>query len=257
MEIAAWQIIALTIYAFVAIYDALETNLGLNRPIQAGFFAGLILGDVTLGLAVGATLQLMILGVGTYGGASIPDYMSGAIIGTAFGIMSGLGVEFAIGVAVPIGLFLVQLDILARFANTFFQHRADKYAEEENYKGVERMNILGIIPWGLSRAIPVAIALIFGPEIVDTLVNIAPEWLLNGLRVAGKVLPALGIAILLRYLPAKKYAAFIIAGFVLAAFLKISMIGVAITGLAIGLLVYQRSVEKSSAFAEGGVDEDE
>lgn len=257
MEIAAWQIIALTIYAFIAIYDSLETNLGLNRPIQAGFFTGLILGDITLGLAVGATLQLMVLGVGTYGGASIPDYMSGAIIGTAFGIMSGQGVEFAIGIAVPIGLFLVQLDVLARFTNTYFQHKADKYAEEENYDGVERMNLLGIIPWGLSRAIPVAIALIFGAEIVDTLVNIAPEWLLNGLRVAGKVLPALGIAILLRYLPVKRYAAYLLIGFVLGAFLGISMIGVAIAGLALGLLVYQRSQNKVIVTAEGGADEDE
>jgi len=257
MEIALWQIIALTVYAFIAIYDSLETNLGLNRPIQAGFFTGLILGDVTLGLAVGATLQLMILGVGTYGGASIPDYMSGAIIGTAFGIMSGLGVEFAIGVAVPIGLFLVQLDILARFANTFFQHRADRYAEEGNFRAVERMNILGIIPWGLSRAIPVLVALAFGPEIVDTLVSVTPEWLLNGLRVAGKVLPALGIAILLRYLPSKKYSAYLLIGFVLAAFLKVSMVGVALAGLALGLLVYQRSQEKTALSSEGGVDEDE
>ncbi|MBZ2174959.1 PTS sugar transporter subunit IIC [Schnuerera sp. xch1] len=257
MEITAWQIIILSIYAFVAIYDSLETNIGLNRPIQAGFFTGLILGDVTLGLAVGATLQLMVLGVGTYGGASIPDYMSGAVIGTAFGIMSGLGVEFAIGIAVPIGLFLVQLDILARFTNTFFQHRADKYAEDGNFDGVERMNLLGIIPWGLSRAIPVAIALIFGPEIVDALVNITPQWLLNGLSVAGKVLPALGIAILLRYLPAKRYLPYLLIGFALAAFLQVSMIGVAIVGLALGLLVYQRSREQLSIAGKGGVDEDE
>lgn len=161
------------------------------------------MGNVTLGLAVGATLQLMILGVGTYGGASIPDFMTGAIIGTAFGVISGQGIEFAIGLAVPIGLLLVQLDVLARFANTFFQHRADKYAEEGNFKKVETMNILGIIPWGLSRAIPVFVALLFGHEIVEQLVKVFPSWLTSGLSVAGKVLPALGIAILLRYLPVK------------------------------------------------------
>ena len=32
MEITAGQIIILTIYAFFAIYDALELDLGLSRP---------------------------------------------------------------------------------------------------------------------------------------------------------------------------------------------------------------------------------
>ncbi|NMB08433.1 MAG: PTS sugar transporter subunit IIC [Tissierellia bacterium] len=257
MEITTGQIIILTIYAFVAIYDALETDIGLSRPIQAGFFTGLIMGDVKLGLAVGATLQLMILGVGTYGGASIPDYMSGAIIGTAFGVISGQGVEFAIGIAVPIGLFLVQLDVLARFTNTYFQHKADKYADEGKFKKVEQMNLLGIIPWGLSRAIPVMVALIFGHEIVDGLVKVFPTWLMDGLALAGKILPALGIAILLRYLPVKRYMPYLLIGFVLAAFLDVTMVGVAIIGLALGLLAYQKRQEQSVYVAGGGADEDE
>ena len=59
-------------------------------------------------------------------------------MGTAYAIISGKGAEYGIGVAVPIGLLLTQLDILGRMANTFFQHKADRYAEEGNYKGVER-----------------------------------------------------------------------------------------------------------------------
>ena len=67
-------------------------------------------------------------------------------MGTAYAIISGKGAEYGIGVAVPIGLLLTQLDILGRMANTFFQHKADRYAEEGNYKGVERCNVLGIFP---------------------------------------------------------------------------------------------------------------
>jgi len=251
-----FQIIALTIYAFLAMIDALETDIGLSKPIQAGFFTGLIMGDVGLGLAVGATLQLMILGVGTYGGASIPDFMTGAIIGTAFGVISGKGLEFAIGLAVPIGLFLVQLDVLARFTNTYFQHKADKYAEDGDIKGIERMNILGALPWGLSRAVPVFIALIFGTEIVQGLLKVFPSWLMGGLKVAGGILPALGIAILLRYLPVKRYFAYMLVGFVGAAYLKIPMVGVALLGLALAYMVYQRNSDTPNTLA-GGVGEDE
>ena len=77
-HIAVWQIALLTLYSGLAIYDGNNTTLGLVKPSMAGFFAGLIMGDMTTGLIVGGTLNLLVLGVGNFGGASIPDYMSGA-----------------------------------------------------------------------------------------------------------------------------------------------------------------------------------
>ena len=123
MTIEGWQILVICLFAFIQIIDVITVNVGLGYPLNAGMITGLIMGDVTTGLAVGATLQLMVLGVGTYGGASIPDFTTGAIIGTIFAVISGKGIEFAIGLAVPVGLLLIQLDILARFLNTFFLHR--------------------------------------------------------------------------------------------------------------------------------------
>ena len=73
-HIAVWQIALLTLYSGLAIYDGNNTTLGLVKPSMAGFFAGLIMGDMTTGLIVGGTLNLLVLGVGNFGGASIPDY---------------------------------------------------------------------------------------------------------------------------------------------------------------------------------------
>lgn len=255
MHITVFQIIAITVYAFIGQFDALETDFGLSRPIFAGLFAGLVMGDMRLGLEVGATLQLMILGVGTYGGASIPDYMTAALLGTVFGVLSGKGLNFAIGLAVPIGLLLVQLDVLARFTNTIFMHKADKYAENGDIKGIERMNLLGVLPWGLSRALPAFIACIFGSNIVNTIVKYLPMWLMGGLKTAGGILPVVGIAILLRFLPTKKYIPFLIIGFVLAAYLKVPMVGVALAGLALAFLDYQKNDNNTNSLE--GVDEDE
>lgn len=258
MHITILQILAITIYSFVGIYDALETDIGLSRPVFAGLFAGIVMGNPALGLEVGATLQLMILGVGTYGGSSMPDYMTAALLGTVFGVLSGQGLKFAIGLAVPVGLLLVQLDVLARFSNTFFQHKADKYAANGNIKGVERMNILGVLPWGLSRAIPTFIACIFGSQIVSTIVKYLPDWLMGGLKTAGGILPVVGIAILLRFLPTKKYVAFLIIGFVLSAYLKVPMVGVAIAGLAMAIIDYSKNTaEETKQNQMGGMGEDE
>ena len=257
MELRVIQIILLSLYAFVAINDQIHSDFGLNRPLLAGCFAGIVMGDLAFGLTVGATLQLMVLGVSNFGGSSIPDFMSAALIGTALGVISGQGEEFGIGLAVQAGMLLVQIDVLARFANTFFQHQADKYAEEVNLKKIEMMNILGVLMWGLSRAVPVFICLILGSKVVTSFVSYFPVWLSSGLKVAGGLLPAVGIAILLRYLPTKKYIPYLLMGFVLAAYLGVPMLGVAICGLALALLFYRQGGFNEAKAETGGMDDDE
>ena len=100
MTIEWWQIALLTIYAGFSFYDGDNTTFRTVKPTMAGFFAGLILGDIQTGLIVGGTLNLLVLGVGNFGGASIPDYMTGALLGTAFAIESGKGAEFGVTLAI-------------------------------------------------------------------------------------------------------------------------------------------------------------
>ena len=62
MTIEWWQIALLTIYAGFSFYDGNNTTFGTVKPTMAGFFAGLILGDIQTGLIVGGTLNLLVLG---------------------------------------------------------------------------------------------------------------------------------------------------------------------------------------------------
>lgn len=125
MELTIYQVMLLTVYSFIAINDSLITNT-LTQPVVSGFVAGLIMGDMKVGLTVGATLQLMRLGIAAFGGASIPDYFSGALLGTVFAVLSGQGAKFGVGLAVPVSLLMLQLDVVARFCNVFLLHRIDK-----------------------------------------------------------------------------------------------------------------------------------
>ena len=233
MTIQWWQILLLTCLAFWAIIDQLTVSI-VNNPLAIGMISGIIMGDITTGLAVGATLQLMVLGVSTYGGASMPDFMTGAIVGTVYAVISGKGVQFAIGLAVPVGLLMVQLDVLARFANTIFQHRIDTFIKDR----------WGTFTWGFSRAIPVFILLVVGNDVVKAILRIIPAWLTDGLKVSGHILPIVGIAILLRYLPTKRFISYLAIGFIAAAYLKMPMLGVALLGAALAYLHYTCEVEK-------------
>lgn len=253
MEIQMWQIIALSALAFFAICEGLSTAILGNVPVIIGTIAGIIMGNMPIGLAVGATLQLMVLGVGSYGGASMPDYTTGAIIGTAFTITSGQGMEFGIALAVPVGLLMVQLDVLGRFCNIFFAKRVEAAIERMDFKAIGKNTWLGVLPWGLSRALPIFLMLLFGQNLVNVIVNHMPAWLTGGLSVAGGLLPAVGIAILLRYLPAKSYISYLLIGFFAAAYLSVPMVGVAILGAALALISFKQFLEKETVALNSSV----
>lgn len=86
-----------------------------------------------------------------------------------------------------------------------------------------------------------------------------PEWLTGGLTVAGGLLPAVGIGLLLRYLPAKEYFSYLVIGFVLAVYMKVPLLGVALIGGAIALIIYKKNLENQEQqyTVVGGMDEDE
>lgn len=243
-DITYTQMILLTLLAVLGGIDPYISGLQFSKPAIAGFLAGIIMGDINTGLIVGSTLQLMVLGVGTFGGATIPDFGTGAIIGTALGVVSGKGIEFAIGLSVPVGLLLVQLDVLARFCGVFFSHRIDTYIDNGEFDKINAASWLSLLPMALSRAIPVLISLIFGNNVINVVLNYAPDWLIGGLKVAGAVLPVVGIGILLHYLPVKRYFGFLLVGYLLAAYLKVPMMGVAVAGGAAAFIHYKQLQEK-------------
>ena len=73
-EISIGIILLLILYTIVAVTDQISIQCGIYTPLFAATFTGLLLGDLALGLTVGATLQLMTLGVATYGGFIVFRY---------------------------------------------------------------------------------------------------------------------------------------------------------------------------------------
>ncbi len=234
-----WQILLLTLYSAYQICDELTIVSSAGSPVFAGFISGLVMGDMATGLAIGASLQLMVLGVGTFGGASRIDATSGAVLATAFSVSQGIDPELAVStIAVPVAALLVYTDIAGRFSTTFFAHRVDAAIERFDYAGIERNYLLGAIPWALSRALPVFLALAFGGGFVEAMVETIQQyqWVANGLTLAARMLPGLGFAILLHYLPLKRNLHYLAVGFALTAMLtvlygNVSSLGGAVAGI--------------------------
>ena len=109
--------------------------------------------------------------------------------------------------------------------------------------------------------------LVLGQEVISVAAEAAPDWLINGFNFVGSLLPSVGLAILLRYLPLKRYWMFALLGFFLAAYLGVPVLGVAIVGLIAAALKYydlisNANVQPAVAVAaageiEGTIDDDE
>lgn len=203
-------------------------------------------------------------------------------------------------IGVPVAALLVYTDILARFANTFWGHRCDADVEKMNWGAFNVHYLLGGVSWMLSRCLPIFLALVFGQGLVEVVVNALNNdfaWLAKGLTVAGGALPAVGFAILLRYLPVKKHAPYLLLGFTIAAlfstvftsikvvagdvatigasdavasvlanagvklsggtFNTLSMLTIALIGLALSLIYYRNNQQAPAIAAASSVEEDD
>jgi mannose/fructose/N-acetylgalactosamine-specific phosphotransferase system component IIC len=234
--------ILLTIWAIICIFDILGPTVIMGfRPLIAGTGAGIIVGDVNLGMAIGATLELTALGVYTYGGATIPDYQTGAIIGTALAAAGSgdLVAKTAIGLTIglPAAVLLASLDPIGRFLPTFWIHRADGYAAEGNSSGLSWMHWTAFIPWAAVRAVPTFLAALAGStNTVKSLQDSIPQGFVDGMTLVGAILPAVGFAMLLRIMPVGRYWYMLLIGFVLFAYLNVPLLGIALFGLAVAFL---------------------
>ena len=82
---------------------------------------------------------------------------------------------------------------------------------------------------------------------VNFILKFIPEWVTNGLSIAAGMLPVVGIGMLMRYMPVKKFLPFILIGFVLSAYLNVPVLGIAIVGFAAAFWYFTTELRKSDA----------
>ncbi len=253
MNVQLWQIILVTLYAGIISWERVTLYTSISMPVVAGFIEGCILGDPTTGLIIGGTLELMSLGVGSYGGAITPDYPLAAMVATPLAIMTG-EVELMIPIAATCAAVFSQCRVLCYYVCTFFNRGASKAVKDGDYKKFDVMVKLGIIPLFLWRGLPTFLALVFGADMVQGIVTICPDWLLTGLKTAAGLSPAIGVAVLMKTLPVKDYIGYLVLGFVAASYFGTPMLGVALIGAALAIIQYKKG---NTLATNGGNDYDE
>jgi len=236
----------------LAAYMAIDQN-GLVImswfPVIVGTITGIIMGDLTTALTIAGTFQLMMLGVAALGGASAPNYGLATIVGVFIAIRTGTGIKSAIAVGLPVGLLAIQLEVVARIIVNFLAHRMLKDVKNHDFKKMEHEAWWGPALFSLQTGLPAILIVFFGPDVVKFILQVVPSWVTDGLIVAGGMLPVVGVGMLLRYMPVKKFLSYIIVGFVLAAYLKVGVLGVALIGFAAAYWYFISESKKVKAAA--------
>ncbi|ASL94249.1 PTS N-acetylgalactosamine transporter subunit IIC [Serratia sp. OLHL2] len=240
----------IALLAGLAGVDLFDGLTHFHRPVVMGPLVGLILGDVYTGLLVGGTLELVWMGMVPLAGAQPPNVVIGGVIGTAFAILTKADPKVAIGVAVPFSIAVQGCITLLFTLFSPMMHRCDRMVKALNWRGIERVNYLGIGILFIFYFVVAFLPIYFGADAASAMVQKAPGWLLDGLAVAGGMMPAIGFSLLMKVMMKKTYVAYFILGFISVTFLKLPILAVALGALAIALIDFfntQRGAAEATA----------
>lgn len=215
MEVSLSQLVYISIWAFLCGIDQFCGLFQIHRPLVTGAVIGLILGDLSRGIAAGSILELMFLGITPLSGVKPMNVAVGGILGVAFVILMKVPPETAATIAVPFAIITHGFISFIFILYSILINQADYWADNTNFKSLAKLNYSGMIVYGLSCAFIIFLTIYYGAEEAQLLNEIIPAWVLSGLVSAGGMLPGIGLALLLSNILNKQYIAFLLIGFFL------------------------------------------
>ncbi|MEG0592284.1 MAG: PTS mannose/fructose/sorbose/N-acetylgalactosamine transporter subunit IIC [Coprobacillus sp.] len=211
-----------------------------NRCIVLSFGVGVILGDIPTALTMGAISELAYMGFGVGAGGTVPPNPIGpGIFGTLMAITSAgkISPAAALALSTPIAVAIQFVQTFAYTVRAGSPESAKKALQEGNLKRFKFESnatiwIFAVLGFGLGCLGALSM------ETLLTLVDYIPNVLLNGLSVAGKMLPAIGFAMILTVMAKKELIPFVLLGYVCAGYLNLPVIGIAIVGTVFALIEF-------------------
>ncbi len=218
----------------------------INTPLVLCPVVGLIMGDLHTGVVAGATLQLIFLGVMQIGGTLPADATLGSVFGTAMAIALGQSVEVAMSLAIPVAMVGSMFTFLGYVVRGLFNPWVERFCKEGNMTALERLHLaLAFLP-ELPKCLVLFAALAFGSGLAEQIVSMFPAVVTDGLDYATGLMPAVGIALLLKMMWSNKMAVYFTLGVVLVSFFKIPMLGVAIVGVILAVILIMEEQKTKS-----------
>ena len=154
----------------------------VERPLVVGLIAGLLMGDMTTGILIGASLEAIFMGNASIGGVISAELVTATTLTVTFAVISHVDQQAAITLSIPIGMlaaFVVML--LKNVVMNVFAPLLDKYARENNQKGIVFLHYFTWLFTCFAIASMSFIGVLVGNDPVSQLVNSIPAALMLSL----------------------------------------------------------------------------
>ncbi len=246
-------------------------NYTLNRPLVASLFVGLIMGDVQGVIQIGIPMQVMWIALVTPGGTVASDLRAVSYIGIPLAYVgakaAGLdfGGEEAYGLSSSIsamtGVIGITLFYGTAMMNLIWQHYGWAQLDKGNLEVVGKVDaVFPLLSHFVLSFLPCTLLCYYGSGAVEQLFqNLTTDiWYVKAILTVGAVLPAVGIAILLKSVIDKTSdLLYFLFGFTLAASMGLTLIGATCIGAVFALIKYEMAMAKLGAGPAAAADEEE
>lgn len=227
----------------------------IGRPLISGLVIGIILGDVQTGILMGAAVQTLYIGLVTPGLSMPADLNFASYMGIPLAMVAGAQTEYALTLAVPLSFLGVSLVYVVASVNVFWVRKQEKWINEGKIARAANVPIYASVSQFIARFVPIFLACYFGQGFITKVVEAIPTWLGNTFVSFGKVLPAVGFAMLLKFvLKDKIELLYFFAGFILMKVLGMPIIAATLIAC---LLAFINMMIKSSKGKTAEVEIDE
>lgn len=254
MELSGVQLIAIFIVSAIAGMGSVLDEFQTHRPLIACTLVGAILGDMTTGIIIGGTLEMIALGWMNIGAAMAPDAALASVISTILVIAGHQSIGAGIAIAMPLAAAGQVLTIICRTITVFFQHKADGFAQEGNLRGIDICHLGALLLQALRVAVPsLLVAMYIGTDAVQGLLNAIPPVITGGLQVAGGFIVVVGYAMVINMMNAGYLMPFFFLGFVTAAFTEFNLVAFGVIGLVCAIVYIQLSPKYPQVAAPAAV----
>lgn len=249
------SMVLVILIAFLAGMEGILDEFQFHQPLVACTLIGLVTGNLTAGIILGGTLQMIALGWANIGAAVAPDAALASVASAIILVLGGQGekgIPSAIAIAVPLAVAGLFLTMVVRTAAVPIVHMMDTAAEEGNFKKIEALHIFAVCLQGIRIAIPAAALLFIPAETVQSFLESMPAWLTEGMAIGGGMVVAVGYALVINMMATKEVWPFFVIGFVVAAISQLTLIALGALGLALAFIYLNLSKMGGSSNGGGG-----
>lgn len=264
-------IMSCTAASTIACLGTTVGNYTLNRPLVASLIVGIIMGDVQGCILVGIPMQVMWIALVTPGGTVASDLRAVSYIGIPLAYVGAKAAGWDFGgadaqglastISAMTGVIGISLFYGTAMFNLIWQHYGWAQLDKGNIEVVGKVDtIMPLVSHFVLSFLPVTLLCYYGSTAVQEIFSVlnTDMWYVKALLAVGAVLPAVGIAILLKSVISKSTdLIYFVFGFAAAKSMGLTLLAATAVGAAFALINYQLTMMKAGGVATAAASDDD